>query len=189
MSLLPSVRHVLLLVWLVACWASPAAASTVVGLDLTALTGGSDAVVHAKVIRVQSRWTADRRMIVTDVELEVVDTLKGSPAGTVHLQQPGGVVGDVGQHVAGAPVFRQGEEVVVFLERALAGRFGVTGLSQGKFRVERSADGRSLLAVPEDTRGALLIDPFSGKPTGSKLATLPLEELKAQIRVAVKARP
>ena len=165
-----------------------ARATSAIALDLPSLAGGSDAGVHGRVTRVQSRWTRDGHLIVTDVEIAVVETLKGPAAQTVVVVQPGGQVGDIGQVVSGLASFSEGEEVVVFLERQGSSRFQVTGLSQGKFRVERSTDGRDAFAVPEAS-DATLVDPSTRAPVPSPLRILELSELKRQIRAAVRRAP
>jgi len=163
-------------------WASAASATTLVALDLPALTRSSDAVVHGKVIKVESRWAGDHKRIVTDVEIEVADQVKGPAAKTVHLINPGGAVGDVGQLVHGTPTFEPSEEVVVFLERRPNDTFLVTGMSQGKFRVERSTDGRAAFAVPQGEPDAMLIDPSTRQKTSPRTQTMKLDELKARVR-------
>jgi hypothetical protein len=163
----------------------PAGATTLIRRDVAELSSLSDTVVHGTVRRVQSRWSGDRRRIITDVEIQVTDTLKGQPGGTVLVTQPGGTVGDIGQTVHGLASFTPGEEVVVFLERRGRVAFEVSGMAQGKFQVRRGADGKTLLAVPEPT-DALLLDPVTREPTTSALKPLPLSELKASVRTALE---
>ncbi|MBN1210648.1 MAG: hypothetical protein JXB05_37710 [Myxococcaceae bacterium] len=171
----------------------PAAATTMLRIDLPELSQTADTVVHGTVRRMESRWSGDRRRIVTDVEIEVTEALKGQVAGTVRLVQLGGTVGEIGQKVHGMATFKPGEEVVVFLNRQSSKAFRVTGMSQGKYQVRRSADGRSALAVPEGTGEVLLLDPDTRKPTAAAQRTLTLEELKATVRAALQqpapARP
>ncbi|WP_224245806.1 hypothetical protein [Hyalangium gracile] len=164
----------------------PAAATTMLRFDLTGLAQTADTVVHGTVRRAESRWSGDRRRIVTDVEIEVTETLKGQAGSTVVIVQPGGRVGDIGQMVHGLATFTPGEEVVVFLERKGPSAFRVTGMAQGKYQVQRSADTRSALAVPESTGDVLLLEPTTRKPTASTARTLPLDELKAAIRNALQ---
>ena len=108
----------------------------------------SDAVVRGTVRRVQSRWAADGRRIVTDVEIEVAETLKGAPGQTVRVTQPGGRVGDIGQRGERARLVRarRGGGGVPRAPRNAA--FSVRGMAQGKFQVQRSPDGKQVLAVP-----------------------------------------
>lgn len=164
----------------------PAAATTMLRIDLPELAQTADTVVHGTVRRMESRWSGDRSRIVTDVEIQVTETLKGQAGSTVLVVQPGGRVGDIGQIVHGLASFAEGEEVVVFLERRGTSAFRVTGMAQGKYQVRRSTEDRSVLAVPENTGDALLVDPSTRQPTASAQRTLTLEELKAAIKTALQ---
>ncbi len=176
--------------WVAAVLASaPVWATTMLALDLAALTRSSDAVVHGRVARVESRWTGDKLRIVTDAEIEVIDAVKGEVGKTVRLVSPGGVVGDIGQKVHGSPNFTRGEEVVVFLEARPGGTFLVTGMSQGKFRVERSSDGRAAFAVPESDVDAMLVDPLTGQPVPRRTQAMKLDELKNRVRQLTYTAP
>jgi hypothetical protein len=179
-SLLPMLLAGLLLIGL------PAAATTMLRLDVPELAQSSDTVVHGTVRRVESRWSGDRRRIITDVEIQVTEALKGEPGSTVLLIQPGGSVGDIGQAVHGSASFTPGEEVVVFLERKGASAFRLSGMAQGKYQVRRAADSQTVLAVPEDTQQVLLLDPDTRQATTSTRKTLTLQELKAAIRTALQ---
>lgn len=164
----------------------PAGATTLLRTDVAELSANSDTIVQGTVRRVQSRWSGDGRRIVTDVEIEVKDALKGQPGGTVLVTQPGGKVGDIGQVVHGLASFSPGEEVVVFLERRGRVSFRVSSMAQGKFNVRRGADGKTVLAVPEPTGDTLLLDPVTRQPTESAMKPMPLTELKASVRTALE---
>lgn len=182
-----SIRHVLRTVVLAGLLGGlPVGATTMLRADLPVLAQGSDAVVHGVVRRVQSRWSGDRMRIVTDVEIEVTEALKGQPGGTVLVTQPGGKVGDVGQTVGGLAGFAPGEEVVVFLEKKGPTAFRVAGMAQGKYQVQRGADAKAAMAVPEPTGDAVLIDPKTRQESVSSAKPMTLEALKAAIRAAVR---
>ncbi len=136
----------------------------------------SDAVVRGTVVSTASRWDAGH--IVTDVEIAVTSAWKGQPGSKVTVTIPGGVVGDLGQHVDAAPKFTVGEDVVVFVQRAPNGRMNrVNGLAQGKYHVE---DG---LARP-DTDGVRIVvrQPV---PAGEKLVQpMTVDELEQRVRSA-----
>ncbi|MBF5041416.1 hypothetical protein FGE12_03380 [Aggregicoccus sp. 17bor-14] len=168
--------------------ALPAGATSLLRADVPELTAASDAVVRGTVRRVQSRWSGDGQRIVTDVEIEVAEALKGDPGHTVLVTQPGGRVGDVGQKVSGLAAFAPGEEVVVFLQRRGPSAFGVRGMAQGKFHVQRSADGKSVLAVPESLGDARLVDAATGAEVAPTQRTVSLESLRGTVRAAA-ARP
>jgi hypothetical protein len=174
-------------------FAANAVASMVVGMDLPELSRHSDAIVHGKVVKSQARWTKSRRRIVTEIEIEIVESLKGTQSTrVVQIVQPGGEVDNIGQQVIGLASFEAGEEVVVFLQRTGPTGFAVAGMAQGKFKVERSTDGKAAFASPSSTDGLALVDPVTRLEKPSSMRTLELSELKRQIRAAVstgKRRP
>lgn len=163
-----------------------ASATTMLRADLPELARTSDAIVHGTVRRVESRWSGDGRRIVTDVEIQVTEALKGQAGSTVLVTQPGGRVGDIGQRVSGLASFTPGEEVVVFLERRGTQAFRLSGMAQGKYQVQRTEGGKGAMAVPEPTGDVLLLDPDTRQPTDSSLRSLSLPELKAAIRTALE---
>ncbi|WP_163999544.1 matrixin family metalloprotease [Pyxidicoccus caerfyrddinensis] len=159
-------------------------ASTLMSLDVPSLTRGSDLVVRGRVVRASSRWLPGTGRIVTDVELAVDETLMGAVArDALSIVQPGGTVGGVRQQVSGAAGLWPGEEVVLFLVRGLDG-LQVVGLSQGRFRVVRAADGEGLLGTAVLPEGLTLLDPLSLQPVSGASRTLDLQVLRAQVRVA-----
>ena len=168
--------------------ALPAWATSMFKLDVPGLTQASDLVVRGTVVRQEARWTEDKRRIVTETEVEVLEVLKGSPGATaIKVVQPGGEVGEVGQHVSGTAQFRDAEHVVLFLEQRGPGRFVLTGMSQGKFRVERGADGTQM-AVPELPGEALLLDPVTHVPVpAGERKSVPLPQLKETVRTHTNA--
>lgn len=167
--------------------AGSASATVMIREDLDTLSRQADVIVRGKVKRMASRWTADNLRIVTDVDIEVAESLKGSPARVVRLTQPGGEVGDVGQRVSGLAAFSQGEEVVVFLQRRPGEVYWVEGMAQGKYRVERSSDGKAAFAVPEPVGDAVVLDPSTRQPVKLETRVLELEDLRRGVRAALKA--
>jgi hypothetical protein len=167
--------------------ASAAFGTTLLAVDLPALSSSAELIVVGTVRASAPRLTQDGRRIITDTEIQISEVLKGKADGTtVIVMQAGGIVGDVGQRVEGTARFTVGEEVVVFLDRRGTERFAVTAMSQGKFRVERSTDGKAAYAVPEGST-SMLIDPLTQKETSSPLKSMPLAELKAKIAASIAA--
>lgn len=184
----PTSRVGLVLVaWLV--FALPASATTMVKLDVPALAKAADLIVRGKVAKVESRWSGDHRTIFTETQLEVVETLKGAATKTVVVRQPGGEVGDIGQRVSGVARFSSGEEVVVFLESRPGNFYLVSGMSQGKFSVERSTDGKSAFVVPQSEDGALLLDPVTRLPAAGFSAPVELQVFRKTVLAATAASP
>lgn len=181
MSLL---RRVSVIAWVLLGLAQNASATSMLSSDLPTLSQSSDEVLRGKVRRVESRWNGDHTRIMTDVEIEVLESFKGAQTQTVLVTQPGGSVNGFSQMVSGLAEFEPGEEVVVFLRRYGRKGFHVSGLAQGKFTVERSADGKEVMAVPASTGEALLLDPVTHQPTTSSLRSLSLTELRTAVKRA-----
>lgn len=119
----------------------PASASAVVlePLSLEEMVDIADAIVVGHVVSRTSRYDSPPRenRIVTDVVVVVEQTLKGEPGSFVVVTVPGGVVDGKGQMVPGGPVLKEGEEVVLFLNRTDGFSRTIVGFSQGLFLVYR----------------------------------------------------
>jgi uncharacterized protein (TIGR03382 family) len=169
------------------CMLAPAArASTLMALDVPALTRGSELVIHGRVVRATSHPLEGTGRIVTGVEVMVDEVLVGSVASSsVQVTLPGGTVGDLRQHVSGAPELAPGEEVVLFLAPGTEG-LRVVGLAQGAFRIQRSEEGQKVTAtavLPEDLR---LVEPLSLQPVPGMSRTMDLQDLRARVLAAAR---
>ena len=168
--------------------ASVAYATVVVPVSVDEMSREAAAVVRAKVVSQQSAWDDAHRRIHTYTELQVLERIQGEVEGTVVIRTLGGSGGDVGMKVSGTTRFDVGEEVVVFLsqDRLQSGQFNVIGMSQGKYRVDRSVE--PAMAVP-DAHGLAYAKPSGGTikvdrhehPNQIALATL-----LAQVRTALQ---
>ncbi len=112
----------------------PIHATTVKRLDLDGLVAIADTIVVGEVRRSETYWSVDGRLILTRHTIQVGETLKGFPSGTVEVTTVGGTIGDRTLYVAGMPAFADGERTIVFLEAEGSYRT-VVGLGQGKFSV------------------------------------------------------
>lgn len=155
-------------------------ATTLVALDVETMAKASDAIVQGTVESVEPKAVAGGSRIVTQVTVKVSQTWKGSVPARIVVTQPGGVVGNIGQHVSGVATFEVGEEVVAFLE-ARGANYIVTGMVQGKYRVERSPDGKSAGVTRAAEADALLIDPATRAPVAFAPTSLPLADLRAVV--------
>ena len=137
-------------------------------------------------LRATSRPLPGTGRIVTDVEVAVDEVLAGSVAsGSVWVSLPGGTVGELRQHVSGAPRLEPGEEVVLFLARGTEG-LRVVGLAQGAFHVQHSEEGRKVLATPVLPEELRLVDPLSLQPVPGSARTMELDELRARVLAAAR---
>jgi hypothetical protein len=120
--------------------AFPAGASVARPASVEELARGSDAVVRGRVVSLSARRSSDGKRISTYAEVETDSVWRGNAPARLTVVVRGGVVGDIGEKVFGAPTFSQGEEVVVFLGKTDRSFYRVRGLAQGKFSV---ADGQA----------------------------------------------
>lgn len=145
-------------------------------------------IVRGRVARSVAGWDAEQRRIHTWTELVVSETLKGKVGDVVLVKQPGGEVGGMGQTVAGAAEFREGEDCVLLLwpagdERGAylvygmsAGKIALLADWQGKPAALRSTDGLTF-AVPSGAKVQPVASPeFLGSP----------DAFLARLRAAVK---
>ena len=137
----------------------------------------SDAVVVGRVVALDSYWTTNRDVILTDAEIVIEDIWKGSPPGRILVQTLGGAVGDVLLHVDGAAMFAPGERTVLFLERR-ADRWVPVGMHFGKLAVTRAEAGTFAVGpLPLATGDGRLPD----------VVSMSLEDLRAEVLGIVEA--
>ena len=114
-----------------------ASATTLARMSVAQMGRAATLVVRARCVSSIARWDHDE--IWTFTSFAVTDTWKGNAADEIMVRTLGGSAGNVTSHVAGVPVFRPGEEVVLFLEPSPAGGLAVVSWQQGTFRVHRDA--------------------------------------------------
>lgn len=138
---------------------APTSAAVGEGLTLSELTARADEIVVARAVRSESRYEGGQ--IVTETELERIETIRGDARAPLRLVAPGGVVGPVGMRVEGSPRIAVGEEAVVFARRSSRGVRAV-GMSQGVFPVRRRGgrpfvhpSGEGIVLVRRDAQGRL----------------------------------
>jgi hypothetical protein len=109
-------------------------------LSIEELAVNATVVAVGRIAAVTSAWNPEQTEIFTRVDLEPEEVLKGQVAAhRMSFVQPGGRTGDFGSITGDAPVFTQGERVVLFLAPRRDGHLGVIALFQGKFDVEQDA--------------------------------------------------
>ncbi len=96
-------------------WSSLRAA--VVPLSLEELVAIADDVVVVRVT--DSRSRAEGRMIVTDAQVQILDSYKGKMKGTQTFTYPGGQIGPLVMATPDLAKLRPGEEAVLFVSRPI----------------------------------------------------------------------
>lgn len=158
-------------------------ATQVVPLALPELATDAGLVVEGRVVAQRSFWNEARSRILTEVDVEVVQSHKGRQPARVTIVQMGGVVDGVRMTVHGALSWNVDEEVLLFLEPSLPGRHRVAGFSQGKFEIHTDERTGERWAV----RPALAGTEFVGGdvPRDGGQLRLPLQRVLEQAGLAI----
>jgi hypothetical protein len=147
---------VLLVLTLVVVLGARADATTFVRMDANDLARASDAALIGTVLRVRAASAATTEVVIA-TEQVVLGTL---PAGAVTLREAGGGGSGKRQRVFGAPRYRVGERVLVFVRHSRDGALHTTALAMGKYSLS-GTDGAEQ-ARRDFGDEVLVIDPTSG---------------------------
>lgn len=169
-----------LLVATVLSAAAPARATTVHPFSLDELIYVADRIVVGQVLSTDAAFTRDGGLIVTTVELQVDEVLKGPAAAEpLAIQVLGGEASGLALRVEGAPSFDPGEQVLLFLEEGPHG-LEVLGWAQGKLDLQWNTAAGALYAH----RGVLVAGPdtVDWMPAGGTPAGELGERIRARVR-------
>ena len=158
-------------------------ATTLLRMDLNALTRSAEIIARVRCIHSEARWESES--IWTFDDFEVLETFKGAPPHTLRVRLPGGRVEHMEVKIEGVPAFTAGEEVILFVERTSAGDFGVTSWAQGTFRVRRSSTGDTV--ITQDTSHVSVFDPRARQFASIGIKNLPLGEFRQHLAQALVA--
>ncbi len=161
-----------------------AEATVVLPLDLRQLTGKATAIARGRVVALTSQWATDRHGIDTMVTIQVAAYLKGDLGPLVTFRVPGGKIGRFRYVTVGAPVFREGEEVVLFLGAAGPSIPRVVGFNQGVFRVVADQRSGVRLVTPPPLSGDVTTPTPIVRGDVSR-RPVPLGQFEAQVRSMV----
>ncbi len=140
-----------------------AAASIVLKLDLPGLVERSEVIVEGRCVATRAHRD-ELGGIATEVSFRVEQGYRGAAAGRlIRFSVPGGELDGKAFVIPGVPVFRPGDEVLVFLTRETARGIRMpVGLGQGRLFIERDpATGARRLRRP--LAHTHLIDPVTGQ--------------------------
>ena len=171
---------------LVAC-ASAAQATTLVPGTLTELVRDAGVIVRGQVVEVRPQWADGRRRVETVVVVQAAGYLKGDFGARLAFKVPGGEIGRYQSVMVGAPVFRPGDQVVLFLSSQGPLLPTLVGFSQGVLRLGRDErTGRTLvLSPPLDPAGSAAQVIQRGDPSRRPV---PYEQFAARVKALVTPR-
>jgi hypothetical protein len=151
-------------------------ATTLLPGDFVQMVSESQLIVHARVTDVQGELVGSRRTIESRVTVEILSAIKGQPGAGMVFRVPGGQVGRYRRIFVGAPTFKAGDEVVLFLKGRPPGLALPYGLSQGVYRISRTTGSPLVLPVPSI---GVVAGTMRGDPVRQPVA---LDEFTRQIR-------
>lgn len=119
---------------------APTLATSMRELTLKELVAQADLIALGRVYTQQARFRDDRSAIVTDVEFQPEQVLKGIAQvnNSLVITHLGGEVDGIGLQIPGEVSFQAGESTLLFLKRSSTDptQLRVVGMSQGKYHVE-----------------------------------------------------
>jgi hypothetical protein len=175
-------RPILVIMMILVC-AQALSATQIVVLSPREMANNSALVLSGRVAGSDSYWNDEHTKIFTRITILVDETYKGQHSPRVELVQLGGIVGNVKVTVEGALQWKEGEEVLLFLEPCgSASQYQVAGLSQGRFEIERDpATGKRLVTRPSFA-GVELFQSDGGPVKGDgALEKVPLEQFVSEV--------
>jgi len=177
-------RKVTLSLMLVCAFVASSHAITVAPLSFRQLVDESQIVVYGRVADVRGQWTEDRQGIDSLVRLDALQVIKGRAGEQVTFRTPGGEAGGRIHLLPGAPSFREGDLVLVFLGGGGATYPSLVGLTQGVFRVmTHPTNGALMVAAPPVETAQQAPGPISRGDARRRPMTL--EAFGAQVRAVI----
>ena len=161
---------------------SAASATSLARMSVEQMAHASSAIVRARCVSSATRW--EEGEIWTLTSFEVAESWKGAPRSRITVRLLGGRLGPITSHVSGIPHFREGEEVVLFLERAPNGNFSVVSWEQGTFRISRDTRTGSEV-VTQDTASFPVFDPATRQFETIGVHNQSLFAFRTQVKAAI----
>jgi len=123
-------------------------ATVLIPAEFREIVSGSQIIVHGRVSEIRPEWIDGSRRIESVITVYASSFYRGTSSSRVTFRVPGGQIGRYKSVTVGAPEFKAGEEVVLFLKSQGPAVPYVFGLNQGVFRVARAPDGTAVVTPP-----------------------------------------
>ena len=155
-----------------------AQATTLVRLRFQDLVHYSYSIARVRCMHAESRM--ENGEIWTDISFRVLTHNKGYLPEEIVVRQPGGKFQHLHSHVEGAPEFRPGEEVYLFLSGQPGRQFLIVGWAQGTFRIHRDlrSGGET---VTQDSAETPVFDPASESFTKTGVKNLSIDVFEQRV--------
>lgn len=159
-----------------------------VPLTLEKMVVSSGAIVHGRIIRMETGKDSVTGLPATWVTLSVAEGLYGVPATSYTFKQYGGRSDGAVMRLADAPRFSVGQEMVLLLypPSQRSGFSSPVGMSQGVFRVSMSSRGKHV--EPLEPTAALTKSPSLRSVTRTSNGAMDLTQFKSVLRSLVQQK-
>src|ERR1700686_3775743 len=155
-----------------------AQATTLVRLRFQDMVHYSYSIARVRCMHAES--VMENGEIWTDTSFRVLSHNKGYLPEEIVVRQPGGKFQHLHSHVEGAPEFRPGEEVYLFLSGPPGRQFLIIGWAQGTFPIHRNlrSGGET---VTQDSAETPVFDPASGSFTKIGVKNLSIDVFEQRV--------
>lgn len=166
-------------------------------LSLDEMTASAATIFQGKCVANKTVREPNSKLIVTYTTFAITDAIKGSPGTTLTIKQFGGTLPEEGARMSieGVPTFTPGEDYLVFLNGVSSlGFSSPTGLSQGRFSIEataegvRTSNGRDFREMTARLPARHLSKTLRTTPS-QRVTHLHLDELKGMVRSLSAVQP
>jgi hypothetical protein len=145
-------------------FASSSSATTAILLSDEQLITSSRVILLGEIKSAKAQWNLNHENIETYVKVKVSTVLKGElQHDEIVFRQLGGTVGDASTVIFGAPSYKAGDRVLLFLDTARDGTLRIAHLFQGKYDVvEDTASGQQRARRHFDVDAVNILGPKDG---------------------------
>ncbi|MCF8354462.1 MAG: hypothetical protein K9H48_08415 [Melioribacteraceae bacterium] len=109
--------------------------SQMLKVELEEISTNSHSIIRGIVSNKWSEFEENGRDIITIIEFNAIETIKGTTRSSEQVIIPGGAVGEIEMMVSHTPHFYLGQEVIVFITNDYKGRPTINEWIQGKFQI------------------------------------------------------
>ncbi len=128
-------------------------------------------ILFVKCISKEVIKNPENGIIFTNYKFKVEDSVKNKYTEEIFIRLPGGKLGDISMNVTGVPLFKDNEEVVLFIEKENSDGYPIlAGFYSGIYRVKTDSDGNKIVESP--ITGLSIINPISKQSNTSGEVTI-----------------
>lgn len=186
------VNKILIILLMVFLYPEKSSSTTFRELSLKELCERSGDIIVGKVVSLNSYKSPNFSRTYTDIDIEIVEIIKGKLKGNIRLTMFGGTVDGITTMMVGAPSFIPGEQSVFFLsnkpdKKTQNLKYWVTGYFQGKFNIKRDEKTNENMIFRDNFDNPLLLEKDGARLSITNSESMGLSEFIQYINNYVKS--